>query len=1140
MTDHTLKFGRKDSFTKFFQEIDDAVKQFKDELDPDQPPPSFITFWTSVKHKGILGCNTRATINRTLLGRTTLGKEKNHQTMSKIIKCLREKMDFLDDRYHFTQLEDDKEVVIVTLKAAQTSVQTATATTTSEWITPAPNRAFKQTNMLTYAEATKPSAKPQSINSFELLQSTDDSPSNLADKNDDDDLSYDPSTHASPDSSTPALKDPPAIAPEPVDQTPVTQNLMITNGDNNETSLDDVESFNFDVSNDDGNQDNVNLSDSDPHSLTAKERMLIFDALENRTIHKLDNNLLARWINDTASDIHTSSTLLNTHRNKVEIFLDEKEAKLKQQMEQHAERISIDRNKLFIEKIKKHYVNTRKDLLETGEIERLKITRENESTKQWVTEATQKLNSIKKEIFTAEHESIMTVNSCGNQHLTDIRDEIKKGEQLQRDLAENIISANASKREVVHAITHLRNEVEQLYQKFGDDITSLADDERENFRSWINQRQHMLDEHRELCEEIKKERDIVAAERRLLRTERELMATQRVEFQQWADGIKSQFNATSTKQFTSSMPPSSPRRPAPTRRPRTPPGPMFSDDDPVHYVNQKYDVYGYIMSTVAPNYENGVWHYAIYTAAGNKIYDCEEHSITLVHDTVPPNYRAPPTPVVEPPVPKSPLHPSRRVDEMPEQHHYHRHSNVPEFPAFEPRPWHRPNRSPRQRPPSDNEFCYPIGTEPKQVYALQLNKAAKNWNLTIQNEHDLRGFYERLKGQVEHFNILLRNYEDITVHDTVATITASNCTNYEMAVRHMSKTLFNLFDNYKATIFQNYLEPLGYFESFRPQLDGLGFLKMIMKKRHPDLREVEFGIEDKVLAPTMKESNSIFTFINHYIEWLHDEELRNHRQYTALEQILYVLDQLDENLYQQAKSVIREEIQKLNLNSRSPKEIPSHLLVDNQLGLYILGLLPSTTRASIYDDIARQVQLDTAATSAQVRRLYDNSSLDSSPQINKTQTDRKRTSSSYYKKREANNNSDSWVDELKWEVLPNETCPACFKSNHNVYKTGCPTFATFAVCNEFYKTCDKSNLEKVKRAYKQYQKELSIKKRKRRNEDRRTIKTLANDDSLAANLPSIKKTFFNKYLDDFRDEQYCLENPYDDLDSEDDEEHFDE
>ena len=69
------------------------------------------------------------------------------------------------------------------------------------------------------------------------------------------------------------------------------------------------------------------------------------------------------------------------------------------------------------------------------------------------------------------------------------------------------------------------------------------------------------------------------------------------------------------------------------------------------------------------------------------------------------------------------------------------------------------------------------------------------------------------------------------------------------------------------------------------------------------------------------------------------------------------------------------------------------------------------------------------------------------------------------------------------------------------------------------------------KAYKKYRKELNIKLKQRRNNDRKTIRTLSakydNDD-----MTNIKQTLYNSYLDDFKDEQYCMTNPYDNMSDE--------
>jgi hypothetical protein len=125
-----------------------------------------------------------------------------------------------------------------------------------------------------------------------------------------------------------------------------------------------------------------------------------------------------------------------------------------------------------------------------------------------------------------------------------------------------------------------------------------------------------------------------------------------------------------------------------------------------------------------------------------------------------------------------------------------------------------------------------------------------------------------------------------------------------------------------------------------------------------------------------------------------------------------------------------------------------------------------------------------------------------------------------------------WVDELKWEILPGEFCPACGKNNHNVYKTGCPALATFAYCKHFMDMTPRHKLEPVLKAYKQYQRDLGRKLRDCRNNDRRTLRALKAANWTNEDINEVKDTLFVDYKRDYLDEQYVTQNPLDDLEDE--------
>ena len=121
-------------------------------------------------------------------------------------------------------------------------------------------------------------------------------------------------------------------------------------------------------------------------------------------------------------------------------------------------------------------------------------------------------------------------------------------------------------------------------------------------------------------------------------------------------------------------------------------------------------------------------------------------------------------------------------------------------------------------------------------------------------------------------------------------------------------------------------------------------------------------------------------------------------------------------------------------------------------------------------------------------------------------------------------------------MLPGETCPACKKNNHNVYETGCPTLATFCACKAFYDRTPKALLEPIKKQYEEYLQSIKSRMRKRRMEDKATLRRLQQqhpDDNMEILTSALHKT----YVDDYPEAQYD-ENPYLNLEDTDDEEYI--
>ena len=267
-------------------------------------------------------------------------------------------------------------------------------------------------------------------------------------------------------------------------------------------------------------------------------------------------------------------------------------------------------------------------------------------------------------------------------------------------------------------------------------------------------------------------------------------------------------------------------------------------------------------------------------------------------------------------------------------------------------------------------------------------------------------------------------------------------------------------------------------------------------------------------APSFKHFQNIHIFIQAYIEWLHDEKLRNNREYSNKEKLDHILNNLDER-FAIALSKIGTKLDRLYADPTDPLPIPPHLHVTNDLGLYITDLIPDAKKEDLSNNVPHLFAMQTRS-----GNKYSTSRKQKSPQgkfrfrQNPGETTSKDTKIN--------------TEDLEWRIIPGATCPACGKNNHNVYKTGCPSLGLFANCQEFYKSQPKHIIDKVQQAFNKYQHELGQKMMDRRNKDRSILRTVAatcGEDQVT----DLQVSMFDEYKADFKDEQYNDTNPYDDF-----------
>ena len=151
-------------------------------------------------------------------------------------------------------------------------------------------------------------------------------------------------------------------------------------------------------------------------------------------------------------------------------------------------------------------------------------------------------------------------------------------------------------------------------------------------------------------------------------------------------------------------------------------------------------------------------------------------------------------------------------------------------------------------------------------------------------------FYKDVKRCVAGYNILLLRYHDIRREQGLEAIKPSNCNNYAAAKDSMSKALYAMFYNNRATIFENNQWHQQLLLHYDEAEDGLAFLKEVIRPHHPALkpRAESGGTTDQ---PKLSDHGSLFKFAKAYCQWINDESHSN-QLYSHIENAANFLHQI--------------------------------------------------------------------------------------------------------------------------------------------------------------------------------------------------------------------------------------------------------
>jgi hypothetical protein len=440
---------------------------------------------------------------------------------------------------------------------------------------------------------------------------------------------------------------------------------------------------------------------------------------------------------------------------------------------------------------------------------------------------------------------------------------------------------------------------------------------------------------------------------------------------------------------------------------------------------------------------------------------------------------------------------------------------------------------------ADNEYKYPKGSKAKRIMIPQMLKHSKEWNIIVNTSYDLRKMYHRLRNYMSRYNILLIPYDDITRTGTLLEINEENCTNYESASKTMSIGIFDYFDEHKDNLFKDYVPPKYALKAFEHSNDGVGFLRHIMKGQHPKLRDITDY--DRMDKPQFLKHVDIHSFLSKYLDWLQEENMMNGRKYTDKENMDYILEQLDDR-FDTARVKIETRMNELFSDPNNPQPFPPHLQTNPSLSINIMNLIPqkeqkntdftNSTNATINRMITRsraKEQNPYQKKSFEPPKWKNLKDFHSSNDIQKKNYQDKQVNnpkvtvpSSVTK---ANN---KWASALQWKYLPGQTCTACGQNNHEIYETGCPAMSIFCNCKEFFDKHTEEELEPVLKQFALFKSGQMKQQKKKRNEYRKQIRKL----SAVGDTPQIKKIFLDSYIEEFPEEEYIEENPFDTLELE--------
>lgn len=853
--------------------------------------------------------------------------------------------------------------------------------------------------------------------------------------------------------------------------------------------------------------------------LTDEEYAKIVQAIQDDELHLMSTDILAKWI---ATESNRVTTAMNNMEAKMTYFEDNLPAteddllknvltKIQTEIEPTFKNsISVMEDKIasFPTQINEYgakldtIIHQRKDTFNKLKNDYKDLTKIYNT----------KFNKIVEDLKSQETASVQVINSTGNLEVKRIKDQLLELEKMQKSIDQQMKLISTTNEDLANAIQQFGQQKLDASDGFDLELYEQVENSQNEFRDWLEAYTGVIHDE-SLLEQLRKERMELKEETMLCQTERNLLRKDIEEWQKMKREMESNQNqfCQPTSTTAPSPPPTSVPSPPPTSNPSSPsphPTPMPSQHpngiEPwpagsiVRY--QQALVYpaitGLIVDKIGfPKFQQGGYLYAIITSNNVELSNVPEAFLTLIEKGT-----TPPTP----PSNKRTLFPeamknatagtlftsptATEHENTPSTNHGHHQHQDPQ------------HRHRYYRPLTKNEFIYPLDSTPVSVLYDRLMKMGDKYSdelvIEANTPEHLRSFYENLKGQLSNANIYLKNYTDIVSNDHIAAINETNCVNHETALREMSEHLFSFLSQNADKFFANHPKLSIHMEAFRPKRDGLGFVKYIMTEHHPRLKEnvVKDKLEDLTM-PKFTDYFSHMSFLNALIVFFKHSSLNN-RPYTPKEQLEYYYLQLDDR-FKTAKEKLTRRLNDIYEDPTNPKSFPDQLRLESSFGLYIEELLTPEER---------EVDLTNPKNKGregQINKLNDT-----------TKTKSHHKPSQFHK-------------TIEWKKLDGKQCSACLQFHHDVYETGCPEFAIFCNCLEFYEKHKHNNdYKKVLASYKSFKSKQLQERNKTKQYTRGAIKKMSeryeNND-----LQEIRSGLYDVYKSEHPDDTFATIDNFD-------------